>query len=566
MRRPLLLLNSAAAAAALALAVAAGLLGAGPVAAQAVSSSSASTAVTVVSSDAVTTVDSSTTTTASAIITTTQSSANSSTSVVLVSSTSTTKTTLQTTTTTTTAAAATTSSAPSCISLAGSTRCPSYKSYYIDANSIVNFRTSGATGAGTVSDFDDLVDSFANGGPSSILSSAACSVLDISHIRYNDQFYCDYFLQDPYVIGGDANGASDCNVIMYGGSTRPSTLPRISNDTCYDYYNTVYYYISRPDWCVGTTISGRQTVMSSIGTICANAAEYVADLGLPTVNMANDTSSEHYNCGYGTYQGNSTESLQNAYDDCVSQSNPEACCLYDPNLYAALTSGVIPTAAATPTYSCQVVFNRFFTASCGQISGAVSGVILGIMSLVIVWWGIKQQDPNAMQNTASGKNRDAFKSWWNGSALSNANNDGSATGSATGAAYSATAVSNGAKAEHERSQFEHFGDLDASARRVVLTAPVQPQSHQYQQQPRFQPTAAAGSDPFGEMMGGGTMRMIPTYNALFEFRGVPGSLELDIVRAGDRLVVLEVKSNGYGVVRNLETGRQGLVPMNILTR
>ncbi|KAJ3356980.1 hypothetical protein HDU83_009150 [Entophlyctis luteolus] len=540
------------------MAVAAGLGSGLSVAAQVVRSSSTSTDVVSSSGVATTTSDASTAAGSSAA-TILQSSSNSTASRDSKSSTAT-KTTLRTTSTTSSVAVAatTTSSAPSCISLAGSSRCPSYKDYYIDANSIINFRTSGATGAGSVSDFDDLVDSYANGGPSSILSSASCSVLDISRIRYNDQFYCDYFLQDPYVIGGTAYGPNDCNVIMYGGSTRPNTLPRISNDTCYDYYNTVYYYISRPDWCVGTSVSGRQTVMESIGTICANAADYVTADGLPTVNMANDTSSEHYNCGYGTYQGNTTESLQNAYEDCIDQDNPEPCCLYDPTLYQALTSGVIPTAAATPTYSCQVVFNRFFTASCGQISGAVSGVILGIMSLVIVWWGIKQQDPNAMRNTASGKNRDAFKSWWNDSAFSNASADGSAVGAA---------VAHGIKTEHDRMQFQRFDDSDSTGSSEPRPVPPQSHHHHHQQhQPRFAPAPAAGADPFGEMMGGGTLRAIPTYNALFEFRGVPGSLELDIVRAGDRIIVLEVKSNGYAVARNLETGRQGLVPMNILTR
>ncbi|KAJ3130642.1 hypothetical protein HK100_007800 [Physocladia obscura] len=570
------------------------------------------------------------------------------------------------TTTATTAAAS-----PTCISIAASALCPAYGAYYIDAASVINYRTSALTGPGSVLDFDALVDAWANAAPSSILAAAQCQTLDLSHVRYSDQFYCDWFLQT--VVTGDAavNGPNDCNAIMNGGS-RPVDLPRIANETCLDYLDTITTYLNNATLCSNSVASGVQSAITYIQDACGWSNDAIAVGAIP-VNMASDNSTEHYNCGFGVFQGNTTNQIESAFLMC--ESKPEACCTYDPTLANALAVGHIPQVKQTPPYYCQMTMASSIV-SCGQLSGTVIGVILGLASLGIMYWGIQKQDKEAMKLTKSGMSAEWFdlKSVKNlASSFSGSTSSRTAAASGTAAGSSSNGVSSSSFSStlskklpsisnvgsdgmmpqpvtKDRKQFQRFDDdpnhtdLDYQAattsatlrkqqqqqlhyqlqqhqvpayppqlvhttantnagpgldyarnnppssaahrrgsdgREVRLNLPSHGSSRANSKSPHRQgipklddatvnqhsPPLGGGVDPFAEMMGGGGGSSgIPAYSALFEFRGQPGTMELDVVRAGDRVVILEVMQNGYAAARNLETGRQGLVPMNLLTR
>ncbi|KAI8617012.1 hypothetical protein BC830DRAFT_146266 [Chytriomyces sp. MP71] len=71
-------------------------------------------------------------------------------------------------------------------------------------------------------------------------------------------------------------------------------------------------------------------------------------------------------------------------------------------------------------------------------------------------------------------------------------------------------------------------------------------------------------------VGGGNVVHIPSvldgYRAAFEFRGQLEKGEMELLNAGDRVQVLSAIGNGMVAAKNLESGEQGWVPLNILGR
>ncbi|ORY52282.1 hypothetical protein BCR33DRAFT_313632 [Rhizoclosmatium globosum] len=187
-----------------------------------------------------------------------------------------------------------------CVFLKGSQHCPSYAAYAIDANSLVlKQEAQGQTG---VAAFDIMIENWASAGPRSIFSQATCSIWDPSQVRYADQFFCDYFVYDPFVYGDPTtpNAIKDCNLFLTGNSiesTSPSfnsrLYPRISNATCSAFYESMFDYISD---CDGSTVSGRQSVKDTVSNACLVAVQAV-QAGSPAIDMLKDTSSEALNCG-----------------------------------------------------------------------------------------------------------------------------------------------------------------------------------------------------------------------------------------------------------------------------
>ncbi|KAI9351198.1 hypothetical protein BDR26DRAFT_850641 [Obelidium mucronatum] len=247
---------------------------------------------------------------------------------------------------------------------------------------------------------------------------------------------------------------------------------------------------------------------------------------------------------------------------------------------------------------------------------------MGFVSIGVIWWGVQRQDKEAMKNTISGKSKEETKwmwQWFNNSALANpAKHDPSENASMGGPRLGERSSGGSNKSgsgqpsvfAKERREFQQFDDTGSPIPPEPVAAAAaagftqqQYNSHSRRSHPRRERRGSSandnphmksrsqsrspirhqsphradhyqqetqGVDPFAEMMGGGppvTMdSAVPAYHAVFEFYGVAGSPDLEHVRVGDRLVVLEVKPNGFGVARNLNTGKQGLVPMNILSR
>ncbi|KAJ3073961.1 hypothetical protein HDU98_000263 [Podochytrium sp. JEL0797] len=530
-----------------------------------------------------------------------------------------------------------------CIPLTGSAECPSFAARWINANSETLLALSASRNSqATVLDFDNMVSKWSHAGPMSVLAQAQCQTWDFSLIRYSQQFHCEYFTQNPYIYGDGAS--QDCNAL---NSPSPATLPRIANATCQDFLKTVYDYISLPDTCAGTTKAGRTSVFQNMTMVCNSAFAATNGLGATavSVDMGVDTTSEHFNCGFGVYQGNTTQQLESAFNFCLS--TPEICCQQDPTLLTALNSGTLPQPPPPPpTWACQVKFNRFFTASCGQIIGATSGTLLGFLALAIVWWGVSRQDVEAMKRTASGKAKQEHEwlsNWWNNSVFANPaaahpapevspDFNSYTAGSTAYLKQQPTAASllpnyphyvRNAPTHHQpgvfsndRRSFQKFDQepmSESSLDSSTEFTEYQHQNHQRRSQPSPPVAPAAtprrpsiplrdvnlggashgggglspppqshsrsasrspvrGVDPFAEMMGGGApvdraaSPGVPAYKALYEFVGAKAGFDLDLARVGDRLVVLEVKAGGVALARNLDTGRQGVVPMNLLGR
>ncbi|KAJ3028440.1 UNVERIFIED_CONTAM: hypothetical protein HDU68_001666 [Siphonaria sp. JEL0065] len=496
-----------------------------------------------------------------------------------------------------------------CIPLTGSTSCPSFAGFSINS---LSRKIAQQVGAGdrtvmTVADFDIMVEKHAHAAPGSMLAEAGCETWDASYIRYGDQYHCDYFLGDPYVVG-------NCNADSTGLRNVPG-LPRISNATCTAFHDSVFDYISDKDLCVGTTTAGRKYVEGTIQNYCGLVFDEVLAGNAVEIDMGTDSSPEHFRCGFGTYQSNVTETLISAFDYCQFVNATESCCQYDEELLTYLKQGHLPEPVIPDIYNCQVRFNRFFLVSCGQLLGTIFGTLMGFASIGIIWWGVQRQDKEAMRNTISGRAKEESKwmwQWFNSSALANpaASVVGSTASDLQGKGSNQSLQpgsfakerrefqrfdhENGGGDEFTAQQFHSHSRRAASAGGGVAGATThtrrgssatghnsmkksRSQSRSpIRQSPSRSGNTSQGVDPFAEMMGGLPVSMdsaVPSYTAAFDFYGKPGSPEMDRVRVGDRLVVLEVRprvevKNGgaVAVARNLSTGKQGIVPMNILAR
>ncbi|TPX73910.1 hypothetical protein CcCBS67573_g04826 [Chytriomyces confervae] len=456
-----------------------------------------------------------------------------------------------------------------CVSLTTSQLCPSFRSYYFNAQSEYLRQQVGiADGRDATSrDFDSMVQRWAY-GITGTLGDIQCLAWDQSKVRYSVQYFCDYFLQDPYVIGNSGESlpgsATDCNVVAHNGQVPEKSLtPRISPYACDSFFNSTFEFISDSlTGCQGSTAMTRGRFVKSTKDQCAAAKYAVEQDGYTGVDMIKvDNSTEHLQCGFGIVNGNQTSGIFQAFLHCYRETT-DPCCKVDPAIIKALNNGGVYPDKPPPPWTCYVQFNRFFLLSCGQLSGIIIGVCMVILSGVIIWIGVSRQDPEEMRKTKAGESKARYawvSGWWKNSAFSNPArpHDGDDGDSGFKAAANRLSLQKPHKVQGgsqngqpnkfstERSQFQRFDDQEAS--------------DVYASRAR-----GASRDPFNS--GSSSPAAAPGYKAMFEFRGDVENGEMDIVRANDRLIVLQVVADGYAFAQNLETGQQGVVPLNILAR
>ncbi|KAI8832934.1 hypothetical protein BJ741DRAFT_613195 [Chytriomyces cf. hyalinus JEL632] len=456
-----------------------------------------------------------------------------------------------------------------CVSLTTSQLCPSFRSYYFNAQSeFLRQQVGIADGRDATSrDFDSMVQRWAY-GITGTLGDIQCLAWDQSKVRYSVQYFCDYFLQDPYVIGNSGESlpgsATDCNVVAHNGQVPEKSLtPRISPYACDNFVNSTFEYISDSlTGCQGSTSITRGQFVKSTRAQCAVVKFAVEQDGYTGVDMIKvDNSTERLQCGFGIVNGNQTSGIFQAFLHCYKETT-DPCCKVDPAIVKALNNGGVYPDKPPPPWTCYVQFNRFFLLSCGQLSGIIIGVCMVILSGVIIWIGVSRQDPEEMRRTKAGESKARYawvSGWWKNSAFSNPArpHDGDDGDSGFKAAANRLSLQKPHKVQGgsqngqpnkfsmERSQFQRFDDQEAS--------------DVYASRAR-----GASRDPFNS--GSSSPATAPGYKAMFEFRGDTENGEMDIVRANDRLVVLQVVADGYAFAQNLDTGRQGVVPLNILAR
>ncbi|KAJ3280905.1 hypothetical protein HDU76_009055 [Blyttiomyces sp. JEL0837] len=312
-----------------------------------------------------------------------------------------------------------------CIQLTGSRSCPSYQSAWFnkDNNYAIN----------SVDVFDRLISDtvHAVSNPQTILNQLQCvgGKWDGSRIRYGYAFFCNYYLNLPAVIGGDPGSTDDCNVIMATSGNQMFTPMNVS--TCLEFKDSLQSVLNDPDACPNTVdptyLQFRSTFSMTVSDSCANEGKFVGNTanGEDAIDMQTDPI-EKSNCGFGTFNDNSTTALVAAYSYCFNNV-PEACCFYDPVLHTALDNGDLgtptpPAKPSTDSSTCNVTFNRFFKMPCSLLAGTIVGAIFAVGSMVIVYMVVKAQDKEAMKKTKSGKFQEDTKwvrDWWNSSGLGN---------------------------------------------------------------------------------------------------------------------------------------------------
>ncbi|KAI8614418.1 hypothetical protein BC830DRAFT_1127535 [Chytriomyces sp. MP71] len=301
-----------------------------------------------------------------------------------------------------------------------------------------------------------------------------------------------------------------------------------------------------------------------------------------TMATLNNINNNNQKPGYADKNGNKTSGLFSAFLHCYHFTT-DPCCIQDPQIIKALNAGGVYPDPAPPAWNCIITFNRFFILSCGQLSGAVTGILLSLLSIAIIYVGVSRQDLAAMRQTRSGRDRARYswvQGWWNNSAFANpAARPASVllkptlTAAAGGGGGSQTGRQP-ALFSPERAQFQRFEDENTTLGEDVTRLRAYSRGPSPGDLRRSGVPRANGVDPLAEMMGGGggapapamVPEGVPAYRAVYEFRGAPGSVEMELVRVGERLVVLQVNGDGSAVVRSLESGRQGVVPVDILSR
>ncbi|KAJ3234638.1 hypothetical protein HDU81_001293 [Chytriomyces hyalinus] len=516
---------------------------------------------------------------------------------------------------------------PSCMLISSTSVCRSYSGYAINRrSSLLQMPNSPVTEA-SVADFDSLVLRSASAGAKTLLADV-CLSWDESHIRYAYNYFCDYYLQNPLIIGSSLESvrgsATDCNVIL--NPTQAATLPRIGATPCRTFKSTVANYTAscaRPPSIFATT----SNIEATIERTCIAAT---ADASILAVDISEANATEHLLCGFGRVSYDSTAALRAAYSHCTptAATSSDPCCTWDPAIQRALRSGGVEALEKGPAYTCQLT-TATGQVSCGQLIGGVFGFLMSILSVAIVWvrvWKIRGYlfKPKEGMDQSGGVDiveKSGGDSYVNGQGMGTVTmnrmrNVGFQEGGSDSSAGN-TARSRGESHRHSAiialTRFDHVqGPASPISTMKVVTLrdgqsrmssphyaggqiigtpppPPSPRSNgfngHYQASapsPRTQslsrggmsvsfrdsPRSASNVDPVAEMMGPPEPNSngFEQFTVARDFLGQPGSNQLEWAGAGDRVRVLRGSADGMVHVRNLETGVEGSVPVNILAR
>ncbi|KAI8842418.1 hypothetical protein BJ741DRAFT_593024 [Chytriomyces cf. hyalinus JEL632] len=521
---------------------------------------------------------------------------------------------------------------PSCMFISSTSVCHSYSGYAINRrSSLLQMPNSPVTDA-SVADFDSLILRSASAGAKTLLADV-CLSWDESRIRYAYNYFCDYYLQNPLIIGSSPESvrgsATDCNVIM--NPAQQATLPRIGSSPCRAFKSTVSNYTTyclRPPSIFATAAN----IQATIEFTCTTAT---ADPEIPSVNISEPNATEHLLCGFGRLSYDSTAALRAAYSHCLpaASTSSDPCCTWDPAIQRALKSGGVAALEKGPAYTCQLT-TATGQVSCGQLIGGIFGFFMSILSVVIVWvrvWKIRGYlikpkggvyPSGGVDAVAEKHSVDAGSRQGMGTVTMNrvrnvgfqdAGSDSSAgnTARSRGESHRHSAIIALTRFDHVQGPASPVSTMNkvatlrdvhnrinspqfAGGQMVATYTPPPPSPRStgfngpYQASapsPRSQSLGHAGMtvsfrdtpprsassnvDPVAEMLGS----PIPNSNAFEQFTvvrdflGQPGSSQLEWAGAGDRVRVLRgVGADGMMHVRNLETGVEGGVPVNILAR
>ncbi|KAJ3396799.1 hypothetical protein HDU80_009833 [Chytriomyces hyalinus] len=528
---------------------------------------------------------------------------------------------------------AATPNGPSCMFISSSSVCHSYSGYAINRrSSLLQMPNSPVTDA-SVADFDSLILRSASAGAKTLLADV-CLSWDESRIRYAYNYFCDYYLQNPLIIGSSPESvrgsATDCNVIL--NPAQQATLPRIGSSPCRAFKSTVSNYTTyclRPPSIFATAAN----IQATIEFTCTTAT---ADPEIPSVNISEPNATEHLLCGFGRLSYDSTAALRAAYSHCLptASTSSDPCCTWDPAIQRALKSGGVAALEKGPAYTCQLT-TATGQVSCGQLIGGIFGFFMSILSVVIVWvrvWKIRGYiikpkggvypsggvdavaEKHSVDDAGSSRqgmgtvtmNRVRNVGFQDGGSDSSAGN----TARSRGESHRHSAIIALTRFDHVQGPASPVSTMNKVATLhlnrinspqfagVATPPPPSPRSTgfnngQYQPSapsprsqslsraagmtvsfrdtpPRSAATVSNVVDPVAEMLGSAT----PTSNAFEQFTvvrdflGQPGSTQLEWAGAGDRVRMLQggVGADGMMHVRNLETGVEGGVPVNILAR
>ncbi|KAJ3231127.1 hypothetical protein HDU81_003990 [Chytriomyces hyalinus] len=519
---------------------------------------------------------------------------------------------------------------PSCMFISSTSVCHSYSGYAINRrSSMLQMPNSPVTDA-SVADFDSLILRSASAGAKTLLADV-CLSWDESRIRYAYNYFCDYYLQNPLIIGSAPDSvrgsATDCNVIL--NPTQQATLPRIGASPCRAFKTTVSNYTSscsRPPSVFATAAN----IDATIELTCSTAT---SDFAIPSVNISEPNATEHLLCGFGRLSYDSTAALRAAYAHCLpsASTSSDPCCTWDPAIQRALKSGGVAALERGPAYTCQLT-TATGQVSCGQLIGGIFGFFMSILSVVIVWvrvWKLRGYlykpkggvypsggvDVVAEKHSVdAGSSRQGMGTvtmnrvrnvgFQDGGSDSSAGN----TARSRGESHRHSAVIALTRFDHVQgpaspvstmhkiatlrdAQYRMNTPQFAAGQMMATPPPPSPRSNgfngQYQASapsPRSQslgraglsvsfqdtpPRTASNVDPAVEMLGSPApdSHGFEQFTVVRDFLGQPGSSQLEWAGAGDRVRVLRgVGADGMMHVRNLETGVEGGVPVNILAR
>ncbi|KAJ3267305.1 hypothetical protein HDU77_000018 [Chytriomyces hyalinus] len=518
---------------------------------------------------------------------------------------------------------------PSCMFISSTSVCHSYSGYAINRRSSLLQMPNSAVTEATVADFDSLILRSASAGAKTLLADV-CLSWDESRIRYAYNYFCDYYLQNPLIIGSSLESvrgsATDCNVIL--NSVQEATLPRIGASPCRTFKSTVTNYTAscaRPPSIFATTTN----IEATIERTCTTAT---ADASIPAVNISEPNATEHLLCGFGRVSYDSTAALRSAYSHCIpaAATSSDPCCTWDPAIQRALKSGGVEALERGPAYTCQLT-TATGQVSCGQLIGGIFGFLMSILSVAIVWvrvWKIrgylfKPKEGMDQSNSVDVVEKNSVDGYVNGQGMGTVTmnrmrNVGFQEGG-SGSSAGNTARSRGESHRHSAiialTRFDHVQGpaspistmnkvvtlRDGHSRmnsphyaggQIMGTPPPPPSPRSNGVNGHYQPSApsprsqslgrggmsvsfrdssprsASNVDPVAEMMGTPepNSTVFEQFTVVRDFLGQPGSNQLEWAGAGDRVLVLLGSADGMVHVRNLETGVEGSVPVNVLAR
>jgi hypothetical protein len=462
-----------------------------------------------------------------------------------------------------------------------------------------------------------------------------CSPWDPSKVRYSYEFFCNFYLSNPQIIGGTPGSTSDCNQMALSApvpSTATTSSPRtnINNTTAANTYFTklsvstckkfaasmrnVFNSSTTSNSC--SNLPGFSSYLNNIDSYCSSVGSIVS----PDSSGLNITSSDreykycgmcfvsHLSCieyfkhshllffvGFapqlittssGQKSLNHTAPLESAYQLCRNVNiNNEPCCLQDADLVASLESDIF-MAPSENTMTCPVTFNRFFIVSCTNIVFFVVTFILIIISSILFYLIVRDQDKEAMKKTKSGqykKDTEWMNIWWKNSALANPSSqppavhqrqpsqrrdDSGRTTLNPSLSRPSTAYNSYSRSQKSTPQspyYESQSKVYADQIEMYETSVSQSHPSLYTTKGTKRTMASSSNSPQTspyineEITESSGVRM----RALYDHKG-RNEREMDLF-FGDVLTVDEISDDGqYGLAFNERSGKVGLVPMQLL--